>query len=111
MRRSMFAAIGTDSERHPRTYGHRVCRVCRVSSAFLVGFLSFALTSTSATAQDRGTVTGTIVEVGCNAHARRKFFEAQSNAKDRAEHALREIGRLYEIERVLREQDAHPAEL
>jgi transposase len=51
-----------------------------------------------------------IVSYNCWAHARRKFFEAQSNAPDRSAHALTEIARLYEIERVLRERDASPAE-
>ena len=35
----------------------------------------------------------------CWAHARRYFFDAQDNAPDLAEHALLEIGKLYEIER------------
>jgi len=39
----------------------------------------------------------------CWAHARRYFFEAQDNAKELAEHALLEIGKLYAIEREIRE--------
>ncbi len=58
MRTSMFAAIGTGSERPPRRSGRRLC------CAFLVGSLAFALNSTTAAAQERGTVTGTIVEAG-----------------------------------------------
>ncbi len=39
----------------------------------------------------------------CWAHARRYFFEAQNNAPRLAEYALLEIGKLYEIEREIRE--------
>ena len=51
-----------------------------------------------------------IVSYNCWAHARRYFFEAQENAPDRAKHVLGEIGRLYDLERVLREAAAAPEE-
>jgi len=51
-----------------------------------------------------------ITTYNCWAHARRQFFEAQSNAPDRAAHALSEIAHLYEIERVLRERNASAEE-
>ncbi len=35
----------------------------------------------------------------CMAHARRKFYESESNDKDRAAYGLQQIQRLYEIER------------
>lgn len=44
-----------------------------------------------------------VTAYNCWAHARRYFFEAQENAKERAEHALLEIGKLYAIERELKE--------
>jgi transposase len=45
-----------------------------------------------------------IVEVGCWMHARRKFFEARTVDRLRAETALVYIGRLYAIERDINEQ-------
>jgi transposase len=47
---------------------------------------------------------------GCWAHARRYFFEAKGSAENRAEHVLGEISLLYDIERVLREENASPEE-
>jgi transposase len=45
----------------------------------------------------------TVTLLGCMAHARRKFDEALSNDKQRAEHALTEIQKLYAIERRAKE--------
>ncbi len=47
---------------------------------------------------------GRIVEVACWAHARRKFFEARSADRARAEVALAHIGQLYAVEKQLRQQ-------
>ena len=44
-----------------------------------------------------------ITVLHCMAHARRKFYEALSNDKVRAEHALTQIGKLYDIERRAKE--------
>ena len=49
-----------------------------------------------------------ITAYGCMAHARRYYFDAQGSAPDLAEHALKEIGLLYKIERELRESDSSP---
>ena len=46
-----------------------------------------------------------IVEVACNAHARRKFYEARSSDAVRSHQALAYYGQLYEIERQARERD------
>lgn len=46
---------------------------------------------------------------GCWAHVRRYFHQARDNDPERAGHVLTEIGRLYEVERMLRERNA-PAE-
>jgi transposase len=51
-----------------------------------------------------------LISYGCWAHARRYFFEAQDSAPDRAAHALEQIGRLYQIERALRERQAQAEE-
>jgi transposase len=45
---------------------------------------------------------GTIIEVGCWAHVRRKFFDAQDTNKTRALLALAWIGRLYGVEKEAR---------
>jgi transposase len=47
-----------------------------------------------------------ITLTGCMAHARRKFYDAQNNDRDRSVHVLTELGRLYKIEDVLRDQNA-----
>ncbi len=47
--------------------------------------------------------TGRIVEVGCWAHARRRFFKALSADKVNAEYSMTAIRRLYEIERQAKE--------
>jgi transposase len=46
---------------------------------------------------------GKIVEVGCWAHARRKFFEAKETASRAAHEALARIGQLYALERQAQE--------
>ncbi|QZT37204.1 IS66 family transposase [Halosquirtibacter xylanolyticus] len=40
-----------------------------------------------------------IIRLACMAHARRKFFDAQKNDKERSEYALIRIQKLYQIER------------
>ena len=50
---------------------------------------------------------GRMVEVGCWMHARRRFFEARTLDRMRAETALLHIGRLYALEREIAEQIAH----
>jgi transposase len=47
---------------------------------------------------------GRIVEVACWAHARRKFFEAQSADQARAQIAIAHIAQLYAVEKELRER-------
>jgi transposase len=49
---------------------------------------------------------GRIIEVGCWMHARRGFFESRSVDRPRAETALAHIGRLYALERELKESCA-----
>lgn len=46
-----------------------------------------------------------VVLLGCWAHARRKFEQARNNDPPRAEHALKMIGRLYEIERLMKDKE------
>ena len=50
--------------------------------------------------------TGTVIHAACNAHARRRFVEAQASAPAEAEEALKYIRKLYKVERELGEQFA-----
>jgi transposase len=50
--------------------------------------------------------TGKVIHVACNAHARRRFVEAQGSAPDEAEEALRYIRKLYKVERELADRFA-----
>src|SRR5207249_3735128 len=45
-----------------------------------------------------------IILLNCIAHARRKFIDALSNDKDRAEYALHTFGQLYAIERRIKDE-------
>lgn len=47
----------------------------------------------------------------CMAHARRKYFDSQSNDQARSEHALTEIGKLYEIEAACKELQLNETEV
>jgi transposase len=49
--------------------------------------------------------TARIIEVACNAHARRKFYEARSSDALRSHQALAYYRQLYELERSARDQD------
>ena len=44
-----------------------------------------------------------MTEIGCMAHARRKFFDLHANKSQLAEQALHSIGGLYEVERQVRD--------
>lgn len=75
--------------------------------AFLEGYQG-ALQSDGYAAYDGFDDRPEITTYACWAHARRYFHEALSSAPDRAGHALEQIGRLYDLERALRERDASP---
>jgi len=47
----------------------------------------------------------------CMAHARRMFHEAQDNDQERAAYALKKIGDLYTIERIIKESNLNHAEI
>jgi transposase len=70
---------------------------------FLKGYAGYL--QADALAQYEGLFdTGSVVHVACNAHARRRFVEAQASAPTEAEEALAFIRRLYKVERELAEQ-------
>ena len=54
---------------------------------------------------------GKIIEVGCWAHARRKFFEAKETASQPAHEALARIGQLYTLERQAQEAQLAPDQI
>jgi transposase len=67
---------------------------------FLKGYAGYL--QADALAQYEGLfAAGRVIHVACNAHARRRFVEAQSSAPDEAEEALKYIRKLYKVEREL----------
>lgn len=54
---------------------------------------------------------GRIVEVGCWAHARRYFIEAEDGEPDLSREAVRRIGELYAIERQAKQAQRSPEEI
>ena len=67
---------------------------------FLKGYAGYL--QADALAQYEGLfATGVVIHAACNAHARRRFVEAQASAPAEAEEALRYIRRLYKVEREL----------
>ena len=70
---------------------------------FLAGYAGF-LQADAYAGYDALFATGAVVEVGCWAHARRKFFEAQKTDPEGALYALGVIRQLYAVEREAAEQ-------
>jgi transposase len=67
---------------------------------FLKGYAGYL--QADALAQYEGLfTTGQVAHVACNAHARRRFVEAQASAPAEAEEALAYIRKLYQVEREL----------
>jgi transposase len=52
-----------------------------------------------------------ITHLGCWAHARREFEKALDNDKQKAQHALVEIQKLYAVERKAKEQNCNPEQI
>ena len=72
---------------------------------FLKGYAGYL--QADALAQYEGLfATGEVVHVACNAHARRRFVEAQASAPTAAEEALKYIRKLYKVERELADRFA-----
>ncbi len=70
---------------------------------FLAGYAGF-LQGDAYAGYDALFTKGTVVEVGCWAHARRKFFDAQKTDPEGALYALGVIRQLYAVERKATEQ-------
>src|SRR5215469_11026977 len=72
---------------------------------FLKGYAGYL--QADALAQYEGLfATGKVIHAACNAHARRRFVEAQASAPDEAEEALKYIRKLYKVERELADRFA-----
>jgi transposase len=72
---------------------------------FLKGYTGYL--QADALAQYEGLfATGKVIHAACNAHARRRFVEAQASAPAEAEEALTYVRKLYKIERELAERFA-----
>ena len=67
---------------------------------FLKGYAGY-LQADALAQYERLFTTDGVVHVACNAHARRRFVEAQASAPDEAEEALTYIRKLYKVEREL----------
>lgn len=76
---------------------------------FLAGYAGF-MQGDAYAGYDALFATGAVVEVGCWAHARRKFFEAQKTDPETALYALGVVRQLYAAEKESAEQ-AHKQEL
>jgi transposase len=79
------------------------------AAAFLAGWKGY-LQADAYSGYDRNFVDGNIIEVGCLAHARRRYFEIAKNAKTPgfAHDVVQRIGELYAIEREAREGNLTP---
>ena len=75
--------------------------------SFLKGYQGY-LQADAFSGYDRICAGGDVIEVACWAHARRKFFDAQSTGGVEARRVLELIGRLYAVERRAKRLGAGP---
>ncbi|MGH7594342.1 MAG: IS66 family transposase [Gemmatimonadales bacterium] len=80
------------------------------AATFLAGWRGY-LQVDAYSGYDRNFIDGNIIEVGCMAHARRRYFEIAKNAKTPgfAHEVVQRIGELYAIEREAKENKLAPA--
>jgi transposase len=81
------------------------------AAAFLAGWRGY-LQADAYAGYDRNFLDGKIIEVGCMAHARRRYFEIAKNAKTPgfAHDIVQRIRELYDIEREAKEGALSPVE-
>lgn len=84
---------------HPLTAFHYTPTHCREGPAAILANFRGSLQVDAHSVYDELFAGDRIVEVDCWMHARRKFFDARTVDRVRAETALAYIGRLYEVER------------
>ena len=78
--------------------------------SFLKGYRGY-LQADAFSGYDRIYAGGDVVEVACWAHARRKFFDAQSSHEAETKRILELIGRLYAVEHRARDRKVAPERL
>jgi hypothetical protein len=101
----IWAYLG--DERHPYTVYHfTVSRSRDGPQEFLDGFIGQYFQADACPVFNCLFVDGKVLEVGCWAHARRKFFDAQGTDSARALYMLAQIRRLYVIESDAKDCDA-----
>ncbi len=94
---SFWTFIG--DEDHPYTvYEYAPTKTSETPKVFLEGYEGY-LQADAHKGYDALYKSGSIVEVGCNAHARRKFFDAKGTDPQRAMIALSYFRVLYDVER------------
>jgi transposase len=100
----LWVQVG-DADHPGLVYRYSPNREGQWPQTFLKGYAGF-LQADAYTGYDALFATGAVVEVGCWAHARRKFFEAQKTDLEGALYALGVIRQLYAVERQAAEQVA-----
>lgn len=91
-------------------FDYQPSRKSEAAENMLKGFKGYLQTDGYATYKKLGKQEG-VTHLACWAHARRPFFEAQNNDKNRAETALRFIQKLYAVERKATELKLEPEEI
>jgi hypothetical protein len=84
---------------------------CREGPVEFLGNYSGYLQADAYAGYDAVFAKGFATEVGCWAHARRKFYDAKDTDPARSHEILAWIGELYKIERQAKEEKRNPAEI
>jgi hypothetical protein len=98
----LWVEVGDASHRY-LVYLYSPNREGQWPQTFLAGYAGY-VQGDAYSGYDALFATGTVVEVGCWAHARRKFFEAQKTDPEAALYALGVIRQLYGVEKEATEQ-------
>lgn len=91
-------------------FDYQPTRGARGAENLLKGFRGYLQTDGYATYKKLGRQEG-VTHLACWVHARREFFNARDNDKERAETALAFIQRLYAVEREAKENNLEPGEI
>jgi len=98
----LWVPVG-DTGHQYRVYRYSPNREGQWPRTFLAGYAG-CLQADAYAGYDALFATGAVLEVGCWAHARRKFFEAQKTGAEGALYALGVVRQLYAVEREAAEQ-------
>jgi transposase len=91
-------------------FDYQPTRGARGAENLLKGFRGYLQTDGYATYKKLGRQEG-VTHLACWSHARREFFNARDNDKERAETALVFVQRLYAVEREAKENNLEPEEI